>query len=107
MIDFWDAAKRSETGPYIKEEDFDRKITQVAGKIVKKHGIKYDPENVIPTDDDLADRVYQAGLELFLELGIFCKDTGRLIRFSRSEVEWALNMPQQRLLMARVLTFAQ
>lgn len=90
MINFWDAAKRSETGPYIKEEDFDRKISQLAGKIVKKHGIKYDPENVIPADDDLADRVYQAGLELFLELGIFCKDTGRLIQFSRSEVEWAL-----------------
>jgi methylamine--corrinoid protein Co-methyltransferase len=39
---------------------------------------------------DLADKVYQAGLELFLELGVYCRNTSRLIQFSRDEVEWAL-----------------
>jgi methylamine--corrinoid protein Co-methyltransferase len=38
----------------------------------------------------LADRLYEAGLELFLELGVYCRDTGRLMKFTREEVEWAV-----------------
>ena len=90
MIGFWEVAKRSEKGPYIREEEFDRKIGMLAKQIIKKYGIKFDPQNVIPADNDLADKVYQAGFELFLELGVYCKDTSRLIQFSRDEVEWAL-----------------
>lgn len=91
MIDFWDAAEQCETGEYMKEPDFDRKVAILANEIVKKHGIKFDPEQVIPSDDDLADRVFQAGVELFLELGVYCKDTGRIIKFSRDQLSWALN----------------
>ena len=91
MIDFWDAAEQCETGEYMKEPDFDRQVAILANEIVKKHGIKFDPEQVIPSDDDLADRVFQAGVELFLELGVYCKDTGRIIKFSRDQLSWALN----------------
>lgn len=90
MIGFWEVVKRSEKGAFIKEETFDRKVSAVADQLVKKYGIRYDREQIVPADDDLADRVYQAGLELFLELGIYCKDTSRLITFSRDELEWAL-----------------
>jgi methylamine--corrinoid protein Co-methyltransferase len=90
MIDFWDAADQCETGEYMKEAEFDRKVAPLAHSIVKKYDIRFDPEQVIPSDDDLADRMFQAGVELFLELGVYCKDTGRIIRFSRDELEWAL-----------------
>lgn len=90
MIDFWEVVRRSEKGPFIKEDEFDRRVGRVARQFVEKFGIRYDPEQVIPDDDDLADRVYQAGLELFLELGIYCRDTGRLMKFNREEVQWAL-----------------
>jgi methylamine--corrinoid protein Co-methyltransferase len=90
MIDFWEAVRRSEKGPYIKEDEFDRRVGLVARQIVDKFGIRYDPEQVIPDNDDLADRVYQAGMELFLELGIYCRDTERLMKFDREEVEWAI-----------------
>jgi methylamine--corrinoid protein Co-methyltransferase len=90
MIDFWDAAGQCETGEYMKEADFDRKIALLANQIVKKYDIKFDPERVIPSDDDLADRMFQAGVELFLELGVYCKDTGRIIKFSLNELNWAL-----------------
>jgi methylamine--corrinoid protein Co-methyltransferase len=58
--------------------------------LIDKYDIKFNPQNVIPADDGLADRVYQAALDLFLELGIYCRDTGRLMKFTREEVEWAL-----------------
>jgi len=90
MTDLWDVYQRSETGSFVKEADFDRRVGTVAAQAVKKHGLRFDREQVIPEDDDLADRLYQAGLDLFLELGVYCKDSSRLIKFSRSEVEWAL-----------------
>jgi len=90
MIDFWDVYKRSENGPFVKEQEFDRQIGTVANQLVQKHGIRFDPEQVIPSDDALADKVYQAALELFLELGIYCRDTSRLIKFSPEELHWAL-----------------
>ncbi|MBD3306041.1 monomethylamine:corrinoid methyltransferase, partial [candidate division KSB3 bacterium] len=90
MIGFWEVVRRSEKGPFIKEGDFDRKVGMAAAQLVKKYDIRYDAEQPVPADDDLADRVYQAGLELFLELGIYCRDTSRLIMFSQDEVEWAL-----------------
>jgi methylamine--corrinoid protein Co-methyltransferase len=90
VIGFWDVYKRSETGPFIKEQEFDRQVGTVANQLVQKHGIRFDREQVIPSDDGLADKVYQAALELFLELGIYCRDTSRLIQFSPEEVQWAL-----------------
>ncbi len=90
MSDFWEVVKRSEKGAFIREEEFDRKVGNVADRLVKKYAIQYDQEQVVPADDDLADRVYQAGLDLFLELGVYCRDTSRLITFNRDEVEWAL-----------------
>jgi methylamine--corrinoid protein Co-methyltransferase len=90
MIGFWDVYKRSENGPFIKEQEFDKQLGIAANRLVQKHGIRFDREQVIPSDDGLADKVYQAALELFLELGIYCRDTSRLIQFSPEEVQWAL-----------------
>jgi methylamine--corrinoid protein Co-methyltransferase len=90
MIEFWDVIGRSESGPLVKEKEFDLRVGQVARQMIEKYDIKYDPQNIIPADDGLADRVYQAGLDLFLELGIYCRDTGRLMKFTREEVDWAL-----------------
>ena len=90
MTSFWDVIGRSESGPLLREETFDLQVGRVARQMVKQYGIRYDPDQVIPADDGLADRVYQAGLDLFLELGIYCRDTGRLMKFTRDEVEWAL-----------------
>ena len=90
MTDIWNVYERSETGPFVKEADFDRQVGEAAAQVVRKYALRFDREQVIPSDDDLADRLYQAGLELFLELGIYCKDSSRRIKFSRNEVEWAL-----------------
>jgi len=91
MIGFWDVYKRSETGTFVKEQEFDKQVGTVANRLVQKHGIRFDREQVIPSDDALADKVYQAALELFLELGIYCRDSNRLIQFSPEEVQWALD----------------
>ncbi len=81
---------RSENGPFIKESAYDMALAHKTTELVRKHAIRFDPQVVVPTDDDLADRLYQAGMELFLELGVYNQSTERRITFSRPEVETAV-----------------
>ena len=79
--------ERSESGPYMKESEYDLALSRKTRELVKKHGLKFDPQVLVPADDDLADRLYQAGLELFLEMGVYNQSTERRMLFSREEVE--------------------
>ncbi len=82
-----DIVRRSETGPYIREADFEKMVVRRVQEIVRRYDIKFDPKVLVPSDDDLADRVYQAGLELFLDLGAYNIRTERRILFNRQEIE--------------------
>ncbi len=90
FFNFLEVIQRAESGEKIREGDFDRKIGRKALELQKKYEIRYRPEMVIPTDDGLADRLYQAGVDLFLDIGVFCMDTQRVIHFSPEELRWAL-----------------
>jgi len=91
MLSFWTVVERALAGPICTERDFELNIF-VANlrKVVAKYGIKYDPQHPVPSDDDLADRVWEAGLEFLVETGVYCVDTERRIIFSREEIEGAL-----------------
>jgi methylamine--corrinoid protein Co-methyltransferase len=78
--------KRAQTGPYMPENEFDLKLAKRIKELVKEKGVKYDPNVLCPADDDMADRVWEAGLQLFIEFGAYCQTTERCIRFSRGEV---------------------
>lgn len=78
--------KRAQSGPYMKEADFDLKLTKRIKELVREYGIRYDANNLCPADDDMADRVWQAGLQLFVEMGAYCQSTERCIRFTKDEV---------------------
>ncbi len=89
--DFWEVLNRAiNTGAQTPVRDFDMKIFREASRLVKEHDIKYDPEVYVPNDDSLADDVWSAGIELFLELGMYCMSSKRVIRFEESEVKDAL-----------------
>ncbi|MQY72370.1 MAG: monomethylamine:corrinoid methyltransferase, partial [Dehalococcoidia bacterium] len=64
MISFWTVVERALAGPICTERDFELDIfVPNLRKMVEKYGIKYDPQNPVPSDDDLADRVWEAGME--------------------------------------------
>jgi methylamine---corrinoid protein Co-methyltransferase len=88
---------RAETGPMIEEADFSKKlVAPTIKRLVKKYDIKYDGSVVVPYDDDLADRVFQAGVELATEVGVFCQDTSRRIVWTENELEDGLrNCPSE------------
>jgi methylamine--corrinoid protein Co-methyltransferase len=39
----------------------------------------------------MIDRLYQAGLEMLVEMGVFCMDTGRVIKYTEDEVLMAVS----------------
>jgi methylamine---corrinoid protein Co-methyltransferase len=85
-----EVVKRSENGPYIKDSDFDMMLVKHTRELVKEYGLKFDKQVLVPSDDDMADRLYQASLDLFVEAGVYNMSTERRILFSRDEVEEAV-----------------
>lgn len=79
--------QRSENGPYQKETDYDLTLAKTVMKLVKKYGIVYDPQTLVPSDDGLADRIYQAAIDLVLAMGVYNQSTQRRIQFTRNELE--------------------
>jgi methylamine--corrinoid protein Co-methyltransferase len=82
--------KRSESGPYLKEKDFEMKLARRTAELVREFGLKMDRSVLVPVDDGMADRLYQAGLQLVLDVGVYNISTERRILFSRDELEEAV-----------------
>ena len=92
--------RRAESGPIIEEAQFERKlVAPTIKKMVAKYGIEFDREHLVPSDDDLADRVFQAGLEFATEVGMFCQSTSRRITWSRAEYEEGLRFCPDQVIM--------
>lgn len=84
----WD---RAHTGPKVDVKEYNFKILpELAGKLVKEYNIEIARESVVPVDGSLADAIFQAGFELLLENGLYCIDTGRVIRVTDDEIKEAI-----------------
>jgi len=89
---------KSETGPVVDEKDWDRQfINQTIKDLIQKFDIHLDKGFYgVPSDDDLADRVYEAGFELAQQSGLYCVDTNRQMTWTRDELDAVLeNAPTQ------------
>ncbi len=87
MPNFLDFIERANTGPILTEKDFNMKsLIPNVRDIVKKYEIKLDRENPISGDDAMADRLYEAAVELLVRTGIYCQDTNRVIQLDRKEI---------------------
>ncbi len=77
---------RAETGPIIDEKEFEAKlITGTVKRLIDKYKLEFNRSVIVPADDELADRVFQAGLEFAVEVGMYCQDTSRRILWSEDE----------------------
>ena len=86
-----DIIQRCLTGPIVDEQQFDLEhVAQGIRRVVKQYDIRVDRSHVVNLDDGLADRVWAAALDFLTTCGIYCLDTGRVILFSRQEIEQIL-----------------
>jgi len=82
---------RARSGPKMAEQEWDSKIIpQTAARLKKKYNLKMDKRVIIPTDTVLINNLFQAGLEMLVECGIYCIDTGRVIKYTEEEVLTAI-----------------
>lgn len=88
---FWEVIQRSTTGPIMAEEKFETELLPSAlASVQSKYKIEADPDEPIMADPDMADAVFKAGMELLLEVGLYCQDTKRIIKFTEEEVREAI-----------------
>lgn len=84
---FLDIFERSNTGEKVSSDDWNLKyIAMGCKKTVKKYGLKWDKETIIPTDEDLFENMFQAAKEFCLKTGIYNMSTGRIISLTEEEV---------------------
>jgi len=87
MITYMDVMREIHSGMLCSERDFDLKI--FAPKLresLTAHDIKFDPENPVPDDDGLADDVWKAAVDFYCDVGTYCLDTERVVKFEQNEV---------------------
>lgn len=87
MVNFIDVIDRAATGPMMTQKDFDVKVfIPSLRNVLKKYDLKRKSEEVVNTDDSYADRVFEAAVEFYSEVGTYITDTERIIKFSKAEV---------------------
>jgi methylamine---corrinoid protein Co-methyltransferase len=91
--------ERTYDGPICSQEDWDfRIISKKAKEILTKYNLfrVWDKETPVNCDDELADRFYQAGVELATITGIYSIETERIIQISEEEIADAIaNQPAE------------
>ena len=86
-LPFWEILNRSKDGPVVEEKHYDLSLFKKTQELQKKYGIKYDSAKPLDIEGELADRVFRAGAELFLDLGTYCTTTKRVIKVTEQELK--------------------
>jgi methylamine--corrinoid protein Co-methyltransferase len=86
-VTVFDVYDRARSGPKVPENEWDNKIIPgTASRLKEKYKIKMDKKVIVPTDKTLMDNLFRAGLEMLVECGVYCMDTGRVIKYTEEEV---------------------
>lgn len=100
MTDYLEILERSNEGAYISEENWDlEKVAATARRLVKKYHLEWDRNQVVCDDPTMADAIYQAGYEMAVELGVYCRSTERIIALSQAEIDDGIARAPQTLTM--------
>lgn len=89
LLHMMDILDRAHEGPACTLSEWDYKVVpQKATEAVKEYGLRNvcDPQNPVNTNLGLADEFFKAGFHLALETGLFCVDTGRIIKVTEQEL---------------------
>ncbi len=91
MVDLLTICQRAQQGRTMTAESFDLDcVYATLSRLVQKYGIKYDPGTPVPSDDALADKVFDAAVDFFCECGVYFQSTHTVVKFSRAETLQAI-----------------
>jgi len=101
MISLVEIADRMREGPKMAGRDWDMALFKKMTELVKEHNIKCpkEPSAWINVDDSLADAAWQAAVDFVVDMGCFCLNRERVVRFTEEEVKEAMRSMQQEVAM--------
>jgi methylamine--corrinoid protein Co-methyltransferase len=83
----FEALDMAERGRIVAEQEFDRKLYGQVKELLKNYpSIKYNPEQVCPSDDGMADALFEASLEFASTVGMLVLSSERVIKYSKEEI---------------------
>jgi methylamine--corrinoid protein Co-methyltransferase len=81
----------SNLGDYLEEEAWDlEKVAITTRELVGKYGLSWNPDVLIPNDPHLIESIFTAGIELASRLGVYLRDTQRIVPYSMEEIRSGL-----------------
>jgi len=97
-LSLFEIIDRSQSGRTVKKDDWDYGgVVLTTRDLVKKYEIYWEKEKIVPDDENLIDHIFQAALELATTLGVYNVSTGKVIHFSKTEIEEGLQQASQYL----------
>ena len=92
IFEFLTVFDKAESGPMVDLREWDQvNMYETIQDMVSKYDIALDIENPgVPSDDALADRVFEASMELTLKSGVYCTDTEQRMIWTQIELEKVL-----------------
>ena len=88
-----DILDRAENGPVTDEMQWDMFfVPKTIRDLCAEFDIRFDRygNDLVSSDDALADRLFEAGLAMAERIGVFCTSTARQMRWTKTEIERAL-----------------
>jgi uncharacterized protein YaaR (DUF327 family) len=86
-MDFWEVINRSETGSMIEQNEFDlNMVSKKCTELVSKYAIKHNPDEIIPSDFDLADKYGMQALNS-IHTDVLNLVNSRLVKFTEQVVK--------------------
>jgi methylamine--corrinoid protein Co-methyltransferase len=87
----------SNRGEYMDEEAWDlESVAATTRQMVKKYNLAWNPERLIPYDPQLIAAIFEAGVELASRLGVYVRDTQRVVPYRMEEIRAELeSMPTE------------
>lgn len=94
-VTVYDFYERAKTGEKMSQDNWDLSvIPSKTAELKKKYGLDFKGE-FIPTDMDMAGKLFKAGFDMLLEAGVFVTDTSRVVKYTEDEIWDALNNVQK------------
>lgn len=91
-VDIYEAYDRFFEGERMREDLWDYTVVpNNASQMKEKYDIKFGKE-IVPTDEDLCERLFLAGIEMLLNTGFYNTDLGRVMKISEDELFEGLKM---------------
>ena len=100
-VDIDEAYDRFYEGERVREDQWDYTIVPNNATMIKeKYDISFGPD-IIPTDPDLTDRLFLAGMDMLLTTGFYNTDLGRVMYITEEELFEGLKMAPRKLTLGR------